>query len=326
MSKNILVTGGAGYIGSHVCKALTKSGYTPVSYDNLSKGHKSLVKWGPLEIGGISDQSRVEQVIEKYKPDGVIHLAAHAYVGESVKNPSKYYRNNLSGTAILLDTLRNTDVKKIIFSSSCAVYGNPENIPMDENHPLNPINPYGRSKLMVEYMLQDFHRAYSISSVSLRYFNAAGADAELETGELHNPETHLIPLAIAAAYKKISSLNVYGDTYDTSDGTCIRDYIHVSDLADAHVKALEYLEKNNCATACNLSIEKGYSVSQVIKIVEQTTAKKVPFIVVDPRKGDPPVLVGTSEKAQFSLLWKPKYTRLEDIVTTAIEWYAKSII
>ena len=326
MKKNILVTGGAGYIGSHVCKALKTSGYIPVCYDNLINGHTSLVKWGPLETGDVLNKERLEEVVKKYKPVGAIHLAAFAYVGESIINPLKYYKNNVSGAIILLEILQKNGIKKVVFSSSCASYGNPNRIPLDESHPQNPINPYGRSKLMIEQMLNDFYSAYSLCSVSLRYFNAAGADAELETGELHDPETHLIPLAIAAAYNKISYLNVNGNNYNTHDGTCIRDYIHVTDLANAHILALNFLEDNDCSEAFNLSIDKGYSISEVIKTVEKITHRKVPFKIVSPRQGDPSVLIGNSEKARNSLLWNPNYLRLKDIIETAVEWYKLNFI
>ena len=326
MKKNILVTGGAGYIGSNVCKALHISGYTHICYDNLINGHKSLVKWGPFESGDILDKERLEEVIKKHSPIGAIHLAAFAYVDESMINPSKYYKNNVSGAIILFEVLQKYGIKKVVFSSSCASYGNPIRTPIDESHPQNPINPYGRSKLMIEQILKDFYTAYSLRSVSLRYFNAAGADAELETGEIHDPETHLIPLAIATAYKKKPYLNVNGNNYNTNDGTCIRDYIHVSDLADAHILALDFLEDNNCADAFNLSIDKGYSIYEVIKTVEKVTQKKVAYKIGNPRQGDPPILIGNSKKARNSLLWNPNYVKLVDIIETAAEWYKINFI
>ncbi len=233
--KPILVTGGAGYIGSHACKALANAGYMPVTYDNLVYGHREAVKWGPLEEGDIADPIRLESVLRKYGPKAVMHFAAYAYVGESVENPSKYYRNNVAGTLTLLDTMRTCAVDKLIFSSTCATYGMPEQIPITEDHPQNPINPYGRSKLMIEWILKDYAAAYGLKYVSLRYFNAAGADPDGEIGEDHDPETHLIPLVLDVALGRRDHLNIFGTDYDTTDGTCIRDYIHVTDLADAHL-------------------------------------------------------------------------------------------
>ena len=235
---NILVTGGAGYIGSHACKALAKAGYTPIAYDNLVYGHEWAVKWGPFEQGDILDRKRLDEVIKKYRPAAIMHFAAFAYVGESVEQPGKYYRNNVTGSLTLLEAMRDHGVPYIIFSSTCATYGEPEQIPIPENHKQSPINPYGHSKLMIEQMLSDFDVAHGIRSVSLRYFNAAGADPDGETGEDHDPETHLIPLVLDAAIGKRPSITIFGDDYDTPDGTCIRDYIHVTDLASATSKSL----------------------------------------------------------------------------------------
>ena len=226
--QNILVTGGAGYIGSHACKALSKAGYNPVAYDSLENGHKWAVKWGPLEVGNIQDQTRLDEVINDYKPEAVMHFAAYAYVGESVKNPGKYYRNNVAGTLTLLEAMRDHEIKKIIFSSTCAIYGHPEKIPITEDQQQHPINAYGSSKLMMEQIIKDFSEAHNINYVSLRYFNAAGADPECETGEVHDPETHLIPLVLDVALGKSDHVKIYGTDYDTPDGTCIRDYIHVT--------------------------------------------------------------------------------------------------
>lgn len=273
-SKNILVTGGAGYIGSHACKALSLAGYTPVTYDNLVYGHSWAVKWGPLEIGDIQDRNRLADVIEKYNPEAVMHFAAFAYVGESVKDPGKYYRNNVAGTLTMLETLRHYNIDKLIFSSTCATYGVPDIVPIREDHPQRPINPYGSSKLMVERMLTDFDQAHSLRSISLRYFNAAGADPELEIGEAHNPETHLIPLILDVACGCRPIIQIFGNDYETPDGTCIRDYIHVSDLADAHVLALSSLESGASTTAYNLGNGQGISVMQIISAVEKITKKR----------------------------------------------------
>ena len=239
----VLVTGGAGYIGSHTCKALHKQGYTPIAYDNLVYGHPWAVRWGPLEEGDIADRQRLDAVISKYQPVAVMHFAAYAYVGESVTDPGKYYRNNVAGSLTLLEAIRDHHVDKFIFSSTCATYGVPNDIPIKEDQPQNPINPYGASKLMIERILQDFDHAHGIKSVCLRYFNAAGADPDGELGEAHDPETHLIPLVLDAISGRRENIKIFGDDYDTPDGTCIRDYIHVSDLADAHVLALQALER-----------------------------------------------------------------------------------
>lgn len=237
-NNNILVTGGAGYIGSHTCKALAQAGFTPVSYDNLVYGHRWAVRWGPLEEGDIGDRARLDAVLERYRPAAVMHFAAYAYVGESVLDPGKYYRNNVAGTLTLLEAMRDHGVGHVVFSSTCATYGEPERVPIDEDHPQRPINPYGASKQMIERMLGDFAAAHGLGWIALRYFNAAGADPNSEIGEQHDPETHLIPLALDVAASARPSITIYGDDYETPDGTCIRDYIHVSDLADAHVLAL----------------------------------------------------------------------------------------
>jgi len=237
----LLVTGGAGYIGSHTCKALAASGHLPITYDNLVYGHPWAVRWGPLEIGDLADRQRLDQVIQHYRPEGVIHFAAYAYVGESVKDPGKYYRNNVAGSLSLLEAMRDHGIPYLVFSSTCATYGVPERIPIPESHPQRPINPYGQSKLMVEQILQDFQVAHGIRSISLRYFNAAGADPDGEIGEAHDPETHLIPLVLEVAGGQRPHITVFGEDYDTPDGTCIRDYIHVTDLAQAHVLAVEAL-------------------------------------------------------------------------------------
>ena len=319
-SKHILVTGGAGYIGSHACKALAQAGYIPVSFDNLIYGHEWAVKWGPFERGDILNKQRLDEVIKKYKPEAVMHFAAFAYVGESVTEPAKYYENNLIGSLNLLETMRQNQFNKFVFSSTCATYGVPTQIPISEDHPQAPINPYGRTKLMIEWGLQDYCAAYDMRAVSLRYFNAAGADPEGETGEDHDPETHLIPLVLDAALGKRPSIQIYGDDYDTPDGTCIRDYIHVTDLADAHASALEFMESNAGFHAYNLGNGNGFSVKQVIEAAANVIGKKIPVEIVDRRAGDPSVLVGDAKRINRDLDWEPKYTDLEQIIQTAWDW------
>ena len=314
---NILVTGGAGYIGSHACKALAKAGYTPITYDNLVYGHRWAVKWGPLEEGDIADGDRLNEVIAKYQPAAVMHFAAYAYVGESVQDPGKYYRNNVAGTLTLLEAMRDHGIDKFIFSSTCATYGIPETVPISEDHPQCPINPYGASKLMIERMLQDFDVAHGLRSISLRYFNAAGADPDGEIGEAHDPETHLIPLVLDAAAGRRSAITIFGDDYDTPDGTCIRDYIHVADLADAHVLALKALEDGAETTAYNLGNEQGFSVHEVIAAAEKITGLKVPVRIGSRRAGDPDRLVGAARAIKSELGWCPKYTKLEDVLNSA---------
>ena len=283
----VLVTGGAGYIGAHACKALARAGYTPITYDNMVYGHRSAVKWGPLEEGDITDCARLEAVMRKYTPKAVMHFAAYAYVGESVEKPSKYYRNNVAGTLTLLESMRNCGIDKIIFSSTCATYGMPEQIPIPEDHPQNPINPYGRSKLMIEWILKDFAAAYDMRYVSLRYFNAAGADPDAEIGEDHDPETHLIPLVLDVASGKRAQIEIFGTDYDTPDGTCIRDYIHVTDLADAHLLALEYLISGGNSDVFNLGNGNGFSVREVIATALKITGCDIPYLESDRRAGDP---------------------------------------
>ncbi len=318
---NILVTGGAGYIGSHACKSLKMSGFTPISYDNLVYGNKAAVKWGPLEVGDIADRKRLEEVIGEYKPQAVMHFAAYAYVGESVQNPGKYYRNNVAGSLTLLEAMRDHIITKIIFSSTCATYGVPKIIPINERHFQHPINPYGMSKLMIEKMLKDFDIAHGIKSISLRYFNAAGADLDGEIGEAHEPETHLIPLIFDAATGKRKVISIYGDDYNTQDGTCIRDYVHVSDLADAHVLALKALIHGADSNTYNLGNGSGFSVLDVVNAVEKVTGLKVPYQIDQRRLGDPPVLVSDSEKACSALGWSPNHQGIEEIIDSAWKWY-----
>lgn len=319
----ILVTGGAGYIGSHACKALAAAGYKPVVYDNLVYGHEWAVCWGPLEIGNIADRDRLAEVFEQYQPEAVIHFAAYAYVGESVQDPLKYYSNNVLGSLSLLHTMRQFGVNKLVFSSTCATYGVPQTERLDEAHPQQPINPYGCSKLMVEQILEDFGQAHGLRYVALRYFNAAGADPEGKIGEVHEPETHLIPLVLQAALGLRSQITVYGDDYDTGDGTCIRDYIHVNDLVDAHVLALEALQAGDGSAVYNLGNGQGYSVNDIIDTARRVSGQHIEVEVGPRRVGDPPVLVATAEKARLELGWRPRYNLIEDIIESAWKWTQK---
>jgi UDP-glucose-4-epimerase GalE len=321
--KTILVTGGAGYIGSHTCKLLHKQGYTPVVLDNLVYGHKEFVKWGPFEEGDINNPEVVEAVFRKYAPAAVIHFAAYAYVGESVADPAKYYRNNIGGTLCLLDAMRSNDCDTIVFSSSCATYGLPDTLPINEQHSQNPINPYGKSKLMVEEILKDYDLAYGIKSVSLRYFNAAGADLDGEIGEDHCPETHLIPLVIHSAMGGKSTVNLYGTDYSTEDGTAIRDYIHVADLADAHTRSIEFLVNDKRSDVFNLGTGNGYSVKAIINSVEQVTRQTVAVEYKDRRPGDPPMLVADASKAEDTLGWNARHSDLSNIISSAWEWHKR---
>lgn len=316
----ILVTGGAGYVGSHACKALAARGYAPIVYDNLGLGHEAAVRWGPLEVGDIADRDRLDSVIARYRPAAVMHFAAFSSVGESVANPGKYYRNNVAGTLSLLEAMRDHDIKSLVFSSTAAIYGTPDLVPIPEDARKAPINPYGQSKLIAEAMIADFAAAHAMSTAVLRYFNAAGADRDAEIGECHHPETHLIPLALQAITGAASPLTVFGDDYSTRDGTCIRDYIHVSDLADAHVLALDQILAARASITLNLGIGHGFSVSEVIAAIERVTGRSVPYAIGPRRDGDPPMLVASVDKAIDLLKWKPGYTELDSIVRTAWAW------
>jgi UDP-glucose 4-epimerase len=322
---NVLVTGGAGYIGSHTCKQLKKNGYTPVTYDNLGRGHEEFVKWGPLVVGDILDTKKVIETLKEYNIQAVLHFAAFAYVGESVEKPEIYYRNNVQGSLSLFEGMLKANVKKLVFSSTCATYGIPDKVPLTEELPQNPINPYGQSKLMIEKILKDYSMAYDFKSVCLRYFNAAGADLECEIGEKHEPETHLIPLAIEAALKN-KPMKIFGTDYPTPDGTCLRDYIHVTDLAEAHVLALKYLDSSDQKfNYFNLGNEKSYSVREIIEAVETVSGKKVPAAVFDRRPGDPAELVSDSTKAKKLLNWKPGISNIHDIIRSAYNWNKKNL-
>jgi UDP-glucose-4-epimerase GalE len=319
----ILVTGGAGYIGSHVCKALAGRGHTPVVYDNLSRGHESGVKWGPLERGDIADAARLREALEKHDPAAVMHFAGYIDVGESCTDPLLYYRNNIGGSQTLLQAVVEHGPLPVVFSSTCAVYGLPQRLPIDEDHPQNPVNPYGFTKLAVERMLGDLNRAAGLRSVSLRYFNAAGADPDGEIGEAHEPETHLIPLVLAAA-RSGGAVDIYGTDYDTPDGTCVRDYVHVADLADAHVRALDYLLAGGASVALNLANARGYSVREVIAAAEGVTGMSIRVNAASRRAGDPPVLVGDAARARAVIGWAPERSDLRVQIADAWRWISHS--
>jgi UDP-arabinose 4-epimerase len=323
MSEAILVTGGAGYIGAHACKALARAGHRPIVFDNLARGHRRAVRWGPLVEGELADRERLRAAIEQYRVAAVMHFAAYAYVGESVADPGLYYRNNLGGSLSLLDAMRECGIGRIVFSSTCATYGIPERMPINETAPQLPINPYGETKLAIERALHWYEEAYGVRSVSLRYFNAAGADPEGEIGESHAPETHLVPLALQAALGQGPPLEVYGTDYPTPDGTAIRDYIHVGDLAAAHVQALEHLLEGHGSAALNLGTGHGHSVREVIAAVETAVGRQVPRREVARRPGDPAMLVADPALAAERLGWRPASSDLGTIIESARAWHAK---
>jgi UDP-glucose 4-epimerase len=324
MNKNVLVTGGAGYIGSHAVDALQKAGYRVIVLDNLMYGHRELVEdvlQAKLIVGDINNSDLLERIFETHPISAVMHFAAYAYVGESVKYPAKYYWNNVVGTLTLLKAMMAASVKNIIFSSTCATYGIPKVVPVDENHPQHPINSYGMSKLMVEQILADFAKAYGLNSVIFRYFNAAGAHPSGLLGEDHDPETHLIPLVLMTALGLRDSVSIFGTDYPTPDGSCIRDYIHVGDLAHAHVLGLEYLLKEQKNQIFNLGNGNGFSVKHVIETAKAVTGKQIKVDISDRRPGDPPILVGSSEKAKSILGWQPIYPNIKDILIHAWNWH-----
>ncbi len=323
MSSTVLVTGGAGYIGSHACKALARAGFRPIAYDNLVYGHADAVKWGPLVDGDIADGPRLRAVLSAERVVAVMHFAAFAYVGESMTDPAKYFRNNTVGTLTLLDSMRDVGVDRIVFSSTCATYGIPSEVPISESTPQRPVNPYGESKLMVERVLEWYDQAYETKSVCLRYFNAAGADLEGEIGESHDPETHLIPLAIKASLGQAPALRVFGTDYPTPDGTAMRDFIHVEDLADAHVRALRHLLHGGQSLKLNLGTGKGHTVREVVRAVERATGRPVPVIEAPRRAGDPPALVADASQARLKLDWIPTRSDLDTIVTSAVRWHER---
>jgi len=320
----ILVTGGAGYIGSHAVLALKRAGYKVVVLDNLVHGHLDIIEKVlkvELIIGDIGDRDLLDHLFKTRNITAVIHFAAYAYVGESVVDPAKYYRNNVVGTLTLLEAMIAASIKKIVFSSTCATYGVLQSLPLNEAHPQKPINPYGKSKYMVEQILSDFDRAYDLNYVCFRYFNAAGADPTGLLGEDHAPETHLIPLVLQTALGKREAISISGTDYPTPDGTCIRDYIHVTDLAQAHILGLEYLLKGGKSDVFNLGNGNGFSVKEVIETAKQVTEAEIKVIESERRPGDPPVLIGSSEKAQKILRWHPQYSQLSDILSHAWHWH-----
>ncbi len=323
MSKTIFVTGGAGYVGAHACKAFHAAGWRVVVYDSLFRGWRDFVRWGDLIEGDILDEARLTEAMAQIKPDAVAHFAALTFVGESNADPSLYYRVNTMGGFAVVEAARKAGANALVFSSTAAVYGAPVRTPMDETHPRDPINPYGRSKLMVEKALEDAAAAYGFPFAALRYFNAAGADASAEIGERHDPETHVIPLAIRGARQSDYAFTIFGDDFDTRDGTCVRDYIHVSDLADAHVLAVDYLMAGGAAGAFNLGTGAGTTVAEIAAAVEKAAGRPLPRRIGPRRDGDPASLIAASEKARSVLGWTPTRSDIDAIVESAWRWHAK---
>jgi UDP-arabinose 4-epimerase len=321
MNRNILVTGGAGFVGSHACKSLARAGYLPITFDNLERGHQWAVKWGPFERGDIRYDDDLFRAFKKWRPWAVMHFAAYAYVGESNLEPVKYYETNVAGSAKLLKACLAHECMNLVFSSSCATYGVPSHLPLLEDHPQQPVNPYGYTKVVVERMLDDAEAAYGLRNVKLRYFNAAGADPDGELGEVHLPETHLVPLVLFAAMGRSPPIQVFGNNYPTSDGTCVRDYVHVSDLADAHVASVDWLASNMGSSSFNLGNGQGYSVGEVIKTAEKVTGLPVKSEICPRRPGDPPTLISDSSKARQLLGWKPNFSELSVQLEHAFRWF-----
>ncbi|MFK0334132.1 UDP-glucose 4-epimerase GalE [Rhizobium sp. NPDC090275] len=321
--ETVLVVGGAGYIGSHTCLDLANKGFKPVVYDNFSNGHREFVKWGPAEEGDIRDRARLDEVLAKHKPAAILHFAALIEVGESVKDPVAFYENNVIGTLTLLAAAQAAGIKAFVFSSTCATYGLPQSVPLDETHRQVPINPYGQTKYIVEQALADYDRYTGFRSVVLRYFNAAGADFEGRIGEWHQPETHAIPLAIDAALGRRDGFKVFGSDYETRDGTCVRDYIHVLDLADAHVRAVEHLLRGGESVALNLGTGTGTTVKELLGAIEDVSAKPFPVEYVGRREGDSHTLVANNDKAREVLGWVPQHD-LSQIIRSAWNWHSKS--
>lgn len=317
---SIFVTGGAGYIGSHTCKALRRTGFNPITYDNLERGNPESVKWGALEVGELADSVHLRETLARHRPSAVIHFAALAYTGESNLNPTRYYQNNVGGTAVLLEAMRECGVDRIVFSSSCAIYGTPHLVPIPEETSFAPINPYGATKMICERMLKECAAAFPLSFMALRYFNAAGADPEGEIGECHVPETHAIPLVLEAAAGERKGFTIFGDDYPTGDGTCVRDYIHVTDLADAHVRAVRTLLDGAESTAFNLGTGRGWSVRELVASVRDVTGRNIPVLVGARRPGDPPSLIADPSHARHRLDWRPKYPDLSSQVMHAWAW------
>ena len=317
----VLVTGGAGYVGSHACKALAAAGHRPVVFDNLSTGWRQAVRWGPLVEGDLADRAALDRALDAHRPDGVLHFAAFSNVGQSVAEPGLYWRNNVAGSLNLLEAMRDRGVGALVFSSTCATYGEAAGETLSEDDPQVPVNPYGQTKLAVEQMLTGFGAAHGLRAVVFRYFNAAGADPDGETGEAHDPETHLIPLVLDAAAGRRAAITVFGDDYPTPDGTCIRDYIHVMDLADAHVRGLEHLLAGGAGMALNLGSGHGHSVRAVIDAATRVTARSIPVTRGARRPGDPARLVSGSARATRILDWHPRYTDLDTIIRHAWNWH-----
>jgi len=323
VSQTVLVTGGAGYIGSHACKALGRAGYRPVAYDSLIRGHREAVRWGPFVDADLADAERLGDAIKRFDVAAVMHFAAFAYVGESMTSPELYFRNNACNSLRLLDAMRAAGVRHIVFSSTAAVYGNPDRVPIPESAPQRPVNPYGESKLMVERMLHWYGAADGLTYAALRYFNAAGADMDGEIGEDHEPETHLIPLVLQAALGLRPEIDVLGTDYPTPDGTCIRDYIHVQDLAEAHVKALGHLLQGGGSLELNLGTGAGHSVREVIAAAERVTGRRIPQRETARRPGDPPVLVAEASRTRELLGWVPTLSALDTILASAWAWHSR---
>ena len=318
-----LITGGAGYIGSSTAKLIANAGHEVLVYDNLSRGHRDFVRWGPLVESDIHDTERLRETMQWFRPDAVIHFAAFAYVGESVANPGLYYHNNVAGTLSLLNAMRQAGVMTLIVSSTCATYGQPEHIPITEDTQKAPLNPYGHSKAMMEVMCEDFAQAHGLRYMALRYFNAGGCDPDCETGERHDPEPHLIPRVLMAADGEIERLDVFGTDYPTPDGTCIRDYIHVNDLASAHLAGALHLLDGGFSGALNLGTGTGISVREIIEATERVTGKRVPYEVSPRRQGDPAVLVAATGRAAAVLNWQARHSDIDHIIATAWAWHQK---
>jgi len=326
MNNNIvLVTGGAGYVGSHVCKLLSNKGFLPIAYDNLCSGNASHVKWGPLEEGDVRDRAKLAEVLQRYNPGAIMHFAALIQVGESVTNPAKYYDNNVFGSYCLLEEARLHGIKNMVFSSTAAVYGKPVSDSIHENHPLQPINPYGHTKLAMENMIRDYAAAHGLNYAILRYFNAAGADVDADVGTAYKIDTHIIPLLMRVASGHMDEIKVFGTDYNSPDGTAVRDYIHVQDLAEAHVLALRHIRENNTSLTLNLGTDKGHTVQDVVNMVRHVTRHPIPARKTSRRAGDPDVLVANAARARSVLNWQPSRSDLNTIIATAWKWRQKQI-